>query len=255
MSERDYLLHKAIALVQKAHTIVALTGAGISTPSGIPDFRSPNSGLWEQANPMEVASIYGFKHDPRPFYQWLYPLAQTVRNAQPNAAHVALAHMEQGGPLSCVITQNIDLLHQRAGSKLVYEVHGHMREFICMACAQIVHADLVVPHFLETAAVPLCAACGGVLKPNVVLFGEMLPLHVLQQAQYETAVCDLMLVAGSSLEVSPVNELPWQAKRQGSRLIIVNLDETHLDQIADVVIHADVVEILPQLAAAVKDRD
>ncbi|GIK58352.1 MAG: NAD-dependent deacylase [Chloroflexi bacterium] len=255
MSELDSLLHKAIALVQKAHTIVALTGAGISTPSGIPDFRSPHSGLWEQANPMEVASIYGFKHDPRPFYQWLYPLAQTVLNAQPNAAHLALAHMEQAGALSCVVTQNIDLLHQKAGSQTVYEVHGHMRDFTCMDCNQIVHADLVTPRFLETGDVPLCLSCGGVLKPNVVLFGEVLPLRVLQQAQYETAVCDLMLVAGSSLEVSPVNELPWQAKRQGSRLIIVNLDETHLDHVADVVIHADVVEILPQLAAAVKARD
>lgn len=254
MNELDYLLHKAISLVQKAHTIVALTGAGISTPSGIPDFRSPNSGLWAQANPLEVASIYGFKHDPRPFYQWLHPLAQTVIQAQPNAAHVALAHMEQAGALSCIVTQNIDLLHQKAGSQLVYEVHGHMREFTCMACEGIVNADLVTPHFLETGDVPLCLTCGGVLKPNVILFGEMLPLPVLQQAQYETAVCDLMLVAGSSLEVSPINELPWQAKRQGSRLIIVNLAETHLDQIADVVIHADVVEILPQLAAAIPQR-
>lgn len=252
MNELDHLLRKAINLVQQAHTIVALTGAGISTPSGIPDFRSPHSGLWARANPMEVASIYGFKHDPRPFYEWLYPLAQTVLHAQPNAAHVALAHMEQAGVLSCIVTQNIDLLHQKAGSKLVYEVHGHMREFTCMDCEQVVSAELIVPRFLETAAVPQCASCGGVLKPNVVLFGEILPLPVLQQAQYETAACDLMLVAGSSLEVSPINELPWQAKRQGARLIIVNLAETHLDQIADVVIHADVVEILPQLATAVK---
>jgi NAD-dependent deacetylase len=251
MNEPEYLLRKAIHLVQNARTIVALTGAGISTPSGIPDFRSPTSGLWARANPMEIASIYGFRHDPRPFYEWLHPLAQTVLHAQPNAAHLALAQMEQAGVLSCIVTQNIDLLHQKAGSKNVYEVHGHMRDFICMACEQIVQADLVVPPFLETGAVPLCPACAGVLKPNVVLFGELLPLHVLQQAQFETAVCDLMLVAGSSLEVSPINELPWQAKRQGARLIMVNLAETHLDQMADVVIHADVVEILPQLAAAV----
>src|SRR5262245_44039610 len=134
MNEQGHLLHKAINLVQNAQTIVALTGAGISTPSGIPDFRSPKSGLWAQANPMEVASIYGFKQDPRPFYQWLHPLAQTVLQAQPNAAHIALAHMEQAGALSCIVTQNIDLLHQKAGSKNVYEVHGHMREFTCMAC-------------------------------------------------------------------------------------------------------------------------
>jgi len=251
VNELDYLINKAATLVQQAHTIVALTGAGISTPSGIPDFRSPNSGLWAQADPMEVASIYGFKHDPRPFYRWLHPLAQTVHDAQPNAAHIALAHMEQAGSLACIITQNIDLLHQKAGSHTVYEVHGHMREFTCMKCHRVVNADQILPHFLETGDVPLCAVCGGVLKPNVVFFGEMLPQQVLHRAQMETAVCDLMLVAGSSLEVSPVNELPWQAKRQGARLIIVNLTPTYLDDLADVVIHADVIDILPQLAAAV----
>ncbi|NJN54548.1 MAG: NAD-dependent deacetylase, partial [Anaerolineae bacterium] len=153
MAELDYLLHKATDLVQQAHTIVALTGAGISTPSGIPDFRSPNSGLWAQANPMEVASIYGFTHDPQPFYQWLYPLAQTVLNAQPNAAHLALAQMEQAGSLSAIVTQNIDLLHQKAGSKTVYEIHGHMREFTCMTCHQVVNGDLIMSCFLETGDV------------------------------------------------------------------------------------------------------
>lgn len=249
MNELDALLGKAVALVQHANNIVALTGAGISTPSGIPDFRSPNAGVWQNVDPMEVASIYAFKHDARPFYQWLRPLAQTILDAQPNLAHLALAQMEQSGRLGAIITQNIDLLHHKAGSKTVHEVHGHMREATCMGCRQVVSSDAIMPRFLQTGEVPLCPGCGDTLKPNVILFGELLPLDVLRQAQMAAEMCDLMIVAGSSLEVSPVNELPWQAKRQGARLIIVNLTETHLDALADVVIHADVVDILPQLAA------
>lgn len=252
MSEFEGVINKAISLVQQARSVVALTGAGISTPSGIPDFRSPHSGVWQNVDPMEVASMYAFKRDPRPFYQWLRPLAQTLLTAQPNAAHVALAQMEQAGRLTCVITQNIDLLHHKAGSKSVYEIHGHIREATCMACRHAVSGDAMMPHFVETGEVPLCPACGGVLKPNVILFGELLPLDVLRQAQIAIEACDLMIVAGSSLEVSPVNDLPWQAKRNGARLIIVNLSATHLDPLADAVIHADVVDILPQLAAAVR---
>jgi NAD-dependent deacetylase len=153
--------------------------------------------------------------------------------------------------LIAVITQNIDLLHGRAGSNIVYEVHGQMREATCTICQQIFNSDAFMPDYLETGDVPLCPVCGGVLKPNVILFGELLPLDVLRQAQQAAEMCDLMIVAGSSLEVSPANELPWLAKRQGARLIIVNLSETHLDALADVVIHADVVDILPKLATAV----
>lgn len=248
MNEREFLVNKAIALVQQARSIVALTGAGISTPSGIPDFRSPRSGLWENVDPMEVGSITSFRRDARPFYQWIHPLAQTIYNAQPNAAHLALAQMEQNGRLSSIVTQNIDLLHHKAGSKTVYEVHGHLREVTCLACHQVINGELVMPQFLETGDVPLCPDCGGVLKPNVILFGELLPLEVLRGAQRAAETCDLLIVAGSSLEVSPVNELPWLAKRQGAAVIIVNLSETQLDYLADVIIQADVVEILPQLA-------
>lgn len=239
-----------MATVQAAEHIVALTGAGISTPSGIPDFRSPQSGMWERVDPMEVATIFAFQRDPRPFYRWLHPLAKTLLTARPNAAHIALAQMEQTGRLTGVITQNIDLLHSQAGSQTVYEVHGHMRELTCMACHQVLASTAVMPRFLATGDVPLCPGCGGVLKPNVILFGELLPQSVLRSAQAEAALCDLMIVAGSSLEVSPVNELPMLAKQNGARLIFVNHTPTHLDYLADLAIHADVVDILPQLAAA-----
>lgn len=236
-------------LSQSKHA-VALTGAGISTPSGIPDFRSPTSGFWEKVDPFQVASIYGFSRRPQDFYDWIHPLAKLIRAAQPNAAHIALAALEKKGPLQGVITQNIDMLHSKAGSETVYEIHGHMREMTCMRCYHVFEAEPFIENFLETRQVPLCTYCSGVLKPNVILFGEQLPVRVLEKAKQQTRLCDVMLVAGSSLVVAPVCDLPLEAIQNGARLIIVNFEETYADQYADVVIHADVVEVLPQLAAA-----
>jgi len=246
----DALIEEARALVRESRYIVALTGAGISTPSGIPDFRSADSGLWEQVDPMAVASIYAFRQRPQAFYDWIYPLAQQILRAQPNAAHEALAQMEAKGPLKSVITQNIDLLHARAGSNALYEVHGHMREATCLACHKLYSGESVLREFLDTGVAPSCPSCGDVLKPNVILFGELLPVDVLNQAQQQAQRCDLMIVAGSSLEVMPAGDLPVVAKKTGARLIFVNLSETHLDYLADVVIRADVVDVLPRLAAA-----
>ena len=249
MTEIDSLIAQAIRLFQQSKHAVALTGAGISTPSGIPDFRSRNSGLWEKYDPMAVASIQGFKQNPQHFYDWLHPLLARTLAAEPNAAHRALAQLETYGPLKSVITQNIDTLHTQAGSKTIYEVHGHMREVTCLRCYEIYAAETIFHDFMTTGEVPVCPACGGVLKPNVILFGELLPVLVLNRARQQARVCDLMLVAGSSLEVAPAGDLPLVARQSGASLIIVNLSRTHLDDLADVVIHADVVDILPQLAA------
>ena len=244
----EELIAKAQELLLQAHHAVALTGAGISTPSGIPDFRSPTSGLWQRANPLEVASIYAFRQRPQDFYDWIYPLTELTLAAQPNAAHLALVHLEQHGPLQAVITQNIDMLHTRAGSETVLEVHGHMRELTCLRCYDIVPSDEILAEFLETGKTPHCS-CGGVLKPNVILFGEQLPVRTMNRAKKEVRESDLMLVAGSSLEVAPAGDLPLLAQQTGSRLIIVNYEKTHVDTLADVVIHADVDEVLPRLAA------
>jgi NAD-dependent deacetylase len=244
----DALVKQAVAYLKQSNYAVALTGAGISTPSGIPDFRSPASGLWDNVDPMEVASIYGFTHNPNAFFDWIYPLAQLIRQAEPNPAHQALAHLEQHGPLQAVITQNIDLLHSRAGSQTVYEVHGHLREATCQSCRHKLSTTDIFPQFLATKKMPCCPLCDGVLKPDVVLFGELLPMRVMRAAQAETQRCDLMLVAGSSLAVAPAGDLPQQAKMAGARLIIVNYEETHVDFMADVIIRADVAEILPRLA-------
>lgn len=246
----DSLIEEAQALVREASYIVALTGAGISTPSGIPDFRSADSGLWEQVDPIAVASIYAFRQRPQAFYDWIYPLAQQILQARPNAAHEALAQMEARGPLKSIITQNIDLLHARAGSNAIYEVHGHMREAICLTCHELYSGESTLQEFLDTGVAPACPSCDGVLKPNVILFGEVLPVDILNQAQEQAQRCDLMIVAGSSLEVMPAGDLPVLAKQTGARLIFINLSETHLDYLADIVIPADVVDVLPKLAAA-----
>jgi len=248
----DAALAAASALLRHARCAIALTGAGISTHSGIPDFRSPRSGLWELNDPAEVASIYGFRHNPARFYNWIRPLARTILDAEPNPAHTALARMEQNGSLCSVITQNIDLLHSRAGSQNVHEVHGHLRTVTCIHCFQEYDCRPYLIAYLETGAMPRCPACGHALKPNVILFGEQLPARALSAARRDAARCDVMLVVGSSLEVYPAADLPVIAHRGGAKLIFVNLVETALDSLAQVVIHGDAVDVLPRLAEALE---
>lgn len=240
-------LEDAALLFRFAQRVVAFTGAGISTPSGIPDFRSPHSGLWTNVDPLAVASIYGFRQNPESFYRWVYPLVRVCHDAEPNAAHYALARLETIGKLKAVITQNIDMLHTRAGSRVVYELHGHMREATCVHCFTVYDAQPIMEKFLKDRVIPLCKKCGSVLKPNVILFGEQLPYSAFQSAQEAARRCDLMLVVGSSLEVAPASDLPLLAMRNGAKLVIINLDPTHLDSAAAVVIHADAAEVLPQI--------
>jgi NAD-dependent deacetylase len=242
---------QAADLIASSQNMVALTGAGISTPSGIPDFRSPQSGIWRNVDPFEVASIYGFRRHPDRFYDWIYPLAELTAAAQPNPAHLALAQLESDGVLQAIITQNIDALHTRAGSQTVLEVHGHMRELTCIHCYTVYQANPYLENFLASRQTPYCPACAHALKPNVILFGEQLPVKVWNEARRYSRQCDLMLVVGSSLIVAPAGDLPELALNNGARLIIVNLHETHLDSQADLVFRMDVVDLLPALAAAV----
>ncbi len=243
-------VEQAAALVLDATCAVALSGAGISVPSGIPDFRSPDSGLWEHADPMAVASLESFRRHPEVFYNWIRPLAHMVLQAQPNAAHITLAELEAAQHLEGVITQNIDGLHQRAGSRRVHEIHGHIRQATCLRCRQVVPTEEIAPIFLEEGKVPRCA-CGGVFKPNVVLFGEMLPEDEWNAAVELIKGCDVLLVVGSSLEVSPAADLPLYAVAHGSRLVILNLTPTPLDELAEVVIHQDVTVVLPWIGKLV----
>jgi NAD-dependent deacetylase len=242
---------RAAELIANSRRMVAFTGAGHSTASGIPDFRSPGSGLWENANPMLVASIWGFRLNPKSFYDWIRPMATTLFSAIPNPAHVALADLERMGHLRAVITQNIDNLHQKAGSGRVLELHGHLREATCVRCYQEVSVDPMIEQFLRGGKVPRCQ-CGGVFKPNVILFGEQLPVRVLNAAMKEARRCDLILVAGSSLQVTPAADIPPLATECGAKAIIVNLQPTHFDSSADVVIHGDVTEVLPRIVEALE---
>ena len=241
-------IERAGELLRAARYAVALTGAGISTPSGIPDFRSPGTGLWERANPMEVASLYAFRRRPEAFYAWIRPLAATLMVAEPNAGHRALALLEEDGRLKAIITQNIDDLHQRAGSHEVLEMHGHMRDLTCISCYRVVPVEDVLDDFLSSGEVVRCELCGGVMKPNVVLLGEQLPIEVVNRAMAHVRQADLMLIAGSSLEIVPASHLPLVVHERAGRLIVVNLAPTYVDDVADVVIHADVAEVLPRIA-------
>jgi NAD-dependent deacetylase len=244
-------IKKAADLLRNAKKAVAFTGAGHSTRSGIPDFRSPDSGVWENVDPLEVATIQSFVRKPEAFYNWMRPMAKTMRDAKPNPAHVALAQMEKAGYLSAIITQNIDTLHTRAGSHEVYEVHGNMRAATCIQCYEEYEAAPYIDKLIENGDIPHCPSCGGVLKPNVVLFGEQLPARVLLASERAARTCDVMLIAGSSLVVTPAADLPRLALSQGAHIIIVNYDNTYVDSRADVVIHDDVAKILPMIATEI----
>lgn len=247
-------LEKAALLLRNARYAIALTGAGISTPSGIPDFRSANSGLWESTDP-RVASILGFRRNPQAFFEWIRPLARLMREADVNPAHLALARLEQRGVLKGVITQNIDMLHTRAGSQTVYEIHGSIRRATCLECYKTYPVEAFLERFIETGEIPRCPEDGGILKPDVILFGEQLPLKVLQAAQRAARECDVMLVAGSSLAVAPASELPLIALAHGAKLIIVNYEATYIDEQAQVVIHDDVAHVLPRLVEVLESGE
>ena len=238
----------AARIIAQAEHLISVTGAGISTPSGIADFRSPDSGLWTSVDPMEVASIYGFRQRPASFFEWIRPHINTMLEAKPNPAHKALADLEALGCLKATITQNIDGLHQRAGSRHVLELHGHFREATCVRCYRVEALEEFLPDFLENGQVPRCPSCGGVLKPNAILFGEQLPISILNAAWREIRACDVVLVAGTSLQVLPVSDMPRRAVMRGAKAIIVNYQLTDLDPIAHVVLHQDVAVVLPQIA-------
>jgi NAD-dependent deacetylase len=246
-AETDTAIDQAAHLLHQAEYAVAFTGAGISTPSGIPDFRSANSGLWENVDPMAVASIFGFRANPKAFFDWVYPLAQVTLLAHPNPAHHALARLEQLGKLKGVITQNIDMLHQRSGTRTLYELHGHFDEATCTHCFAIYAGRPILERFLADHQVPRCPQCHGVLKPNVILFGEQLPVQVLRAAQDMAKRADLMFVIGSSLEVAPASDIPLLAKRRGAHLVMINREPTSADREASVIIHDDAAHALPEI--------
>lgn len=234
-------------LIRGAGSVVALTGAGISVPSGIPDFRSPGTGLWENVDPMEVAHIEVFQRDPERFWSFYSQRFQTLEDKRPNPAHEALASLERAGLLTALITQNIDRLHHRAGSREVIEVHGSIDNSVCLRCqASYPLAETRRRGARDPAGVPRCD-CGYPLKPGVVLFGEYLPEAAMARAERLAAAADVMLCIGSSLEVYPVAGLPELTLQAGGRLAIITQGATPLDRLATVRLRGDVVQELRAL--------
>ena len=209
----------------------ALTGAGISTESGIPDFRSPGTGLWTKIDPVKAATLSVLRRDPKSFYEINLPRWVTFTEAKPNEAHVALAHLEKLGYIEGVVTQNVDGLHRKSGSEKVWEVHGHFRTCHCMKCAVSYPFDLLVTKFNHNQNPPLCDACSGVLRPDVVLFEDQMS-EDFSQASQALSGCQLMIVAGSSLQVYPVANLPRLARR----LVIINRESTPWDAQAELIL-------------------
>ena len=243
-------VRRAAGLLRGSRWTAVLTGAGVSTESGLPDFRSPG-GLWTREDPARVASLSAFERDPDSFYDFYRTRLGMLSAALPNAAHEAIARLEALGSVQVVITQNIDGLHQRAGSREIVEVHGNLREARCHACGAIVPIAEMTAQ-LGREARPRCAACPGLLRPNVVLFEEMLPRDAYDRAEEACRRCALLMVVGSSLEVYPAAGLPRLATRRGAELVIVNREPTAYDGDARLVLRGAAGTILPEIVAAIE---
>jgi len=236
------------ALVRERQPCIVLTGAGISTESGIPDFRSPG-GIWAEYDPMEYATIDAFRRDPVKVWEFYALRFELLTTAEPNAGHLALAELERRGLVAAIVTQNIDGLHERAGSREVVEVHGSIRSASCLECGERVPLEEVVAA-LRTAPAPPCPRCRAVLKPDVVMFGELLPAGAIDRAIELVRGAGLLLVVGSSLEVHPVAGLPDEAVSAGVALAILNRGPTPFDHLALVRIDGAAGETLAELAEA-----
>jgi NAD-dependent deacetylase len=239
-------------LVRSAGSVVALTGAGISVPSGIPDFRTPGTGLWEKVNPMEVAHIDAFRADPVRFWEFYGHRFASLEGKEPNGAHRALAALEEQGLLDAVVTQNIDGLHASAGSRDVIEVHGSIRWSVCLECGERVALGETRARLAAAAdGVPRCAADGSPLKPDVVLFGEFLDEGAMARASELAAGADVLLCVGSSLEVYPVAQLPQITLASGGVVALVTQGPTPYDTAAHIKLTGDVVTELESLRGQV----
>ena len=237
---------RVAALLRDARSVVALTGAGVSTASGIPDFRSPGTGLWATVDPMQVASIEAFRSDPARFWTFYRQRLASLAGVEPNPAHHALARLEEMGVLTALVTQNIDRLHRRAGSRALAEVHGSIDFAVCLVCGARYPHQRMIDDLAGPRGIPTCD-CGAHLKPGVILFGEDLPAEEFERAIVWIKQADVLIVAGTSLQVWPVAGLPDVALAAGAQLVILNAMPTSYDADATVVDRGPVEESLPAL--------
>ena len=224
----DVAVARLADLIRENQPCVVLTGAGVSTESGVPDFRSP-TGIWAEFDPLEYATLGAFRRDPAKVWRFYAPRFAMLTEAEPNRAHLALAELERRGLVRAIVTQNIDLLHERAGSRDVVEVHGSIRTSSCPGCAALYELAEVVPLIAAGEGAPRCPACAAVLKPDVVFFDELLPREAIDRAYELAGAAALLLVVGSSLEVYPVAELPRTTLEAGGKVAVVNRTPTWVD--------------------------
>lgn len=233
-------------LLYSSNKSIVLTGAGISTDSGIPDYRSPEKGLWNKID-QTVVSIDGFLQNPEKYYHYALDLYPIRKAAKPNSAHKALSRLEQEGLLKAVITQNVDGLHQDAGSTKVYELHGSTTKVTCLSCGRRFSMEVAMEKVLSGENPPLCS-CNGVLKPDAVFFGEALPKKTWEAATKLAIDSDLLIVVGTSLQVFPVSSLPSVALESGSGLVIVNLGKTPFDEQADLLVNENIGDFFQEFS-------
>ena len=241
-------ISKIVELLKASGRTLALTGAGVSTESGIPDYRTPGTGLWTIMNPTKVANVTALRQDPADFYNSNLERWTIYSDSQPNATHHALAQLEKDKLIQGVITQNIDGLHIKAGSKTVFEVHGHLRTCRCFNCENRYPFSVLQEQYKSGVNPPLCDACGGVLRPDIVLFEDSMGEDYLK-ASKAILGCQLLIVAGSSLQVYPVASLPDFARK----LVIINIQETPYDSQAEVVLHEKCGQVFTDIMAALKN--
>lgn len=253
MSSLEEKIGKIAKLIQNSNNIVILTGAGMSTESGIADFRSPNTGLWEKVDPYEFGSINSYVANTSKNLKFMLEMGMTIFRAKPNKGHKAITKLQKMGKLKGVITQNIDGMHQKAHTKNIVELHGTANEARCIRCHKVFPITTMINQVLRGNYSPSCEECNGLLKPNAIFFGEPLLSETLINADKMIEDCDLMIVLGSSLLVYPAAHYPDKTLALGAKLVIINIQETHIDNYAEVVIHEKIGDVFPQIVEKVKN--
>jgi NAD-dependent deacetylase len=254
MSSIEEKIRKLAELIINSNNIVALTGAGMSTESGIADFRTPGEGLWEKVDPYEFASIHSYIANTSKNLGFMLETGKHIFRARPNKGHKALTRLQKLGKLKGVLTQNIDRLHHKAKTRNIVEFHGNAYEAKCMTCGQIYEITYMVNQVMKGKSTPSCEKCRGMLKPNAIFFGEPLESQTFEAADKMLEECDLLLVLGSSLVVFPVAWYPSRVLSAGAKLAIINIQETDMDSVAEVVIHQKIGDILPDVVTIVEDK-
>jgi len=252
MNDLNAKIQKFAQLILDANNIVVLTGAGMSTESGIADFRSPGTGLWEKVNPDEFVSIHSYVSDTKKNLDFMLEMGLNIFKARPNKGHKMLTKLQKLGKLKGILTQNIDGLHQKAHSKNIVELHGTAHEAICMGCNKIFPITTMINQVMKGENRPSCEVCNGLLKPNAIFFGEPLRSEILSQADDLINSCDLLIILGSSLLVYPVAFYPRKAISLGAKIAIINIQETDVDSFAEVVIHEKIGDVFPLIVEIVE---